>query len=154
MAEYAKVWWHRHAVPNLQRHTLANYASMLDVHIVPRFGEVPLRSLTPDLISQMRADKAAGVRDLRPYDLRHSFISLLIAQGATVVEVARQAGHSPTMALDTYAHLFDELGGGTNATADALIRAARAAKSVPGVSVLCPRPQGPDAPKSQNPLEV
>jgi hypothetical protein len=44
----------------------------------------------------------------RPYDLRHSFVSLLIAQGASVVEVAAQAGHAPTMTLDTYAHLFDE----------------------------------------------
>jgi integrase len=48
----------------------------------------------------------------RQYDLRHSFVSLLIAQGATVVEVARQAGHAPTMTLSTYAHLFDELADG------------------------------------------
>ena len=43
-----------------------------------------------------------------PYDLRHSFVSLLIAEGHNVVEVARQAGHSPNMALDTYAHVFEE----------------------------------------------
>jgi integrase len=53
----------------------------------------------------------AGVAAARPYDLRHSYVSLLIAQGATVVEVARQAGHAPTMTLSTYAHLFDELDG-------------------------------------------
>ena len=47
---------------------------------------------------------AAGVERPRPYDLRHSFVSLLIAEGHNVVEVARQAGHSPKMALDTYAH--------------------------------------------------
>lgn len=56
------------------------------------------------------AAAAAGVPNARPYDLRHGFVSLLIAQGASVVEVARQAGHAPTMTLDTYAHLFDELG--------------------------------------------
>jgi len=39
-----------------------------------------------------------------PYDLRHC--SLLIAEGASVVEVARQAGHSPTMTLDTSAHVM------------------------------------------------
>jgi integrase len=54
------VWWNRYAVPNLQRHTLLNYASVLDVHIVPRLGEVALRSVTPDLISQMRAEMTAG----------------------------------------------------------------------------------------------
>src|SRR6266511_3809762 len=47
----------------------------------------------------------------RPYHLRHSFVSLLLLEGATVVEVARQAGHSPTMTLSTYAHLFEELEG-------------------------------------------
>jgi hypothetical protein len=40
-------------------------------------------------------------------DLRHSFVSVLIQEGRSVVEVARQAGHSPKMALDTYAHVFD-----------------------------------------------
>ena len=49
--------------------------------------------------------------DTRPYDLRHSFLSLLLLEGATVVEVARQAGHSPTMTLSTYAHHFEELEG-------------------------------------------
>ena len=31
---------------------------------------------------------------MRPYDLRHSFVSLLIAEGHNVVDVARQAGVS------------------------------------------------------------
>lgn len=41
------------------------------------------------------AAATAGVPDARPYDLRHSFVSLLIAEGHNIVEVARQAGHSP-----------------------------------------------------------
>jgi integrase len=53
------------------------------------------------------ATAAAGLAGSRPYDLRHSFVSLLIAEGHNVVEVARQAGHSPKMALDTYAHVFE-----------------------------------------------
>jgi hypothetical protein len=32
---------------------------MLDVHIVPRLGRMPLRSLTSELISEMRAAMAA-----------------------------------------------------------------------------------------------
>jgi integrase len=77
---------------------------------------------------------AAGVPTARPYDLRHSFVSLLIAQGATVVEVARQAGHAPTMTLDTYAHLFDELADAPKTPAEELIRSARAQESVRALS--------------------
>jgi hypothetical protein len=51
LGEFAQLWWHRHAQPNLQRHTLEHYASMLDVHIIPSLGNVRLRSLTPELIS-------------------------------------------------------------------------------------------------------
>lgn len=48
----------------------------------------------------------AGI-DAVPYDLRHTFVSALIREGKSVVEVARQAGHDPVMTLRTYAHLFD-----------------------------------------------
>ena len=44
----------------------------------------------------------------RPYDLRHAFVSLLIHEGLSVVEVASQAGHSPEMTLNTYAHVIAE----------------------------------------------
>ena len=44
---------------------------------------------------------------MRPYDLRHAYVSLMIQAGHTVVEVARWAGHSPAVCLGTYAHLFD-----------------------------------------------
>jgi integrase len=95
----------------------------------------------------------AGVPAARPYDLRHGFVSLLIAQGATVVEVARQAGHAPTMTLSTYAHLFDELDGADHPPADEQIRAARLAIVSPEVSVLCPRPgRAPAAGKEKPPI--
>ena len=54
------------------------------------------------------AAKAAGSSEPRPYDLRHSFVSLLIQEGVSIVEVARQAGHSPEECLRTYAHTFEE----------------------------------------------
>lgn len=48
---------------------------------------------------------AAGLpRELRPYDLRHLFASLLIKSGSNVVEVAGQLGHSASTCLGTYAH--------------------------------------------------
>jgi hypothetical protein len=44
---------------------------------------------------------------MRPYDLRHAYVSLLVQPGHTVVELAKWAGHSPQVSLGTYAHLFD-----------------------------------------------
>jgi len=79
--------------------------------------------------------KRIGLEQARPYDLRHSFCSLLIHEGATVVEIARQLGHSPTMTLNTYGHVFDELQGTERLSAEEQIRQARAKH----VSVLCPR---------------
>jgi len=42
------------------------------------------------------------------HDLRHSFVSLLLAAGHQPVWVARQAGYSLGVLLRTYAHLIDE----------------------------------------------
>ena len=70
----------------------------------------------------------------RPYDLRHAFCSLLIAEGLSVVEIAQQAGHSPAMMLATYAHVIEELAGTQKRPAEAVIRDARDKL----VSEMCP----------------
>ena len=75
-----------------------------------------------------------GAPGMRPYDLRHAFCSLLIAEGLSVVEVARQAGHAPTMTLGTYAHVMADLDGSDRVSAEDAIRAAREAE----VSGKCP----------------
>jgi integrase len=82
-----------------------------------------------------RACKVVGLTGVRPYDLRHGFVSLLIQEGRHVVDVARQAGHSPTMTLDVYGHVFDEFDSADRVPAEGQIRRAR------DVSVSCP----PDA---------
>ena len=69
---------------------------------------------------------SAGLPLTRPYDLRHSFVSLLIAEGRSVVEVAAQLGHAPTMTLDTYGHVLAELAGQPRRPAADLIAEARA----------------------------
>ena len=73
------------------------------------------------------APVAAGVQldGSRPYDLRHAFCSLLIAEGLSLVEIAQQAGHSPAMTLATYAHVIEELAGTERRPAEAVIRDAR-----------------------------
>ena len=51
-------------IPSLSRHTQLNYASMLDVHVIPAIGQVPLSKVTAETIWQLRADMAkAGVGD-------------------------------------------------------------------------------------------
>lgn len=48
--------------------------------------------------------------DLRFHDLRHTYIALLIAQGAHPRSVMERAGHSSiTVTLGTYGHLFPGL---------------------------------------------
>jgi integrase len=76
---------------------------------------------------------ATSFQGARPYDLRHSFVSLLISEGRSVVDVARQAGHSPTMTLDVYAHVFDEFDIAERVSAEDQIEQARR-----DVSGLCP----------------
>jgi hypothetical protein len=62
LAEFSKLWWARHAAPNLARHTQESYASALDVHIVPRLGDTRLQGITTGMVSDLRADLAAAGR--------------------------------------------------------------------------------------------
>ncbi|MHB1507971.1 MAG: tyrosine-type recombinase/integrase [Acidimicrobiales bacterium] len=57
------------------------------------------------------AVRSAGVPpDLRFHDLRHTYIALLIAQGAHPRSVMERAGHSSiTVTMGTYGHLFPGL---------------------------------------------
>jgi hypothetical protein len=74
------------------------------------------------------AAAAAGVGAPRPYDLRHSFASLLIHEGRhSVVDIAAQLGHDATMTLSTYAHVVAELRDAPKVGADEQIRSARRA---------------------------
>lgn len=55
-----------------------------------------------------RVRGAAGVSEkVRFHDLRHTFASILIGNGASPVELAEQLGDSVQVALTTYAGLFD-----------------------------------------------
>jgi hypothetical protein len=48
---------------------------------------------------------------LRIHDLRHTYVSLMIAAGANPKEVSTWAGHSSvSFTLDRYGHLYDEHG--------------------------------------------
>ena len=54
-----------------------------------------------------KALKAAGIPQIRFHDLRHTYASLLLAQGENIKYVQNQLGHSsPTVTLNVYAHLM------------------------------------------------
>ena len=92
-----------------------------DALVLPPTGE-PTADAHPDAVTWTKTDwqtwrtsrwdracKLAAVPTTpRPYDLRHSFASLLLAEGRSVHYVARRLGHSPTLTLSTYGHLFAE----------------------------------------------
>ena len=75
----------------------------------------------------------AGVPYQRPYDLRHSFASLLLHEGRSVIYVARQLGHGAQLTLRTYGHVIDELDVAPRISAEDAIRLARES-----VSEKCP----------------
>jgi hypothetical protein len=87
--------------------------------------------LDRECLSQLEAQvftpaaKAVGIEKPRPYDLRHSFASLLFAEGTNPAEIAEQMGHSLQTLLNTYTHVIEELRGQPRRSAEALIREAR-----------------------------
>jgi integrase len=62
----------------------------------------------------------------RVYDLRHSYVSLLLAEGRTIHYVAAQAGHDPQLTLSTYGQLLAEYADAGTINAEAEIARARA----------------------------
>jgi integrase len=75
------------------------------------------------------AREAAGIGELRPYDLRHTFASLLLAEGRAIHYVAEQLGHGAEQVLRTYGHVIADYRNLQIIDADAEIRAARCAGS-------------------------
>jgi integrase len=72
-----------------------------------------------------RALADSGLPYQRPYDLRHSFASLLLHKGRSVIYVARQLGHGAELTMRTYGHVTDELEDAPHVSAEGAILAAR-----------------------------
>lgn len=72
------------------------------------------------------ARAVAEIGALRPYDLRHTFASLLLAEGRSLHYVAEQIGDAAGQVDVTYGHPIDEYERRGRIDAEAEIRAARA----------------------------
>ena len=60
--EFAREWWKRYASTELARKTQERYASIWDLHVLPRLGGLQLRQLTPGLVAEFQSElRAAGV---------------------------------------------------------------------------------------------
>jgi site-specific recombinase XerD len=75
---------------------------------------------------------AAGLpADVRPRDLRGSFVSLLVHEGRNIIEVGRQVGHSAVVCQRDYAQVFDDHDPTQRLNAIEIIAAAREAAARP-----------------------
>ena len=54
-----------------------------------------------------KAQKDAGLADVRIHDLRHTFASLLVSGGASLEMIGKLLGHSQMQTTQRYAHLMD-----------------------------------------------
>jgi integrase len=99
---------------------------------------------------------AAGLTQGRPYDLRHSFASLLLHEGRDVIYVARQLGHGAELTLRTYGHVIEELEDSPQLPAEEAIRRARAGVREAGMYPFCtsgPNGDGGAGPESRRAIE-
>jgi alginate O-acetyltransferase complex protein AlgJ len=76
-----------------------------------------------------QAAKPAGRGRMKPHFLCHTFASILIGEGRSATEVARQTGLPREEVIAQYAHLFEEASVRRPLPADTQIREARAALS-------------------------
>ncbi|WP_321490256.1 tyrosine-type recombinase/integrase [uncultured Hyphomonas sp.] len=56
----------------------------------------------------MSVIKAAGIKDARVHDLRHTFASIAVSQGQSLPVVGALLGHTQPQTTARYAHLFDD----------------------------------------------
>jgi integrase len=87
------------------------------------WNEISYRNWRRKIFAEAVTD--AKLPPMRPYDLRHSFASLLIAEGRSILELAEQLGHAPTMTLNVYGHVIAELSGREKRPGADLIAEAR-----------------------------
>jgi integrase len=74
--------------------------------------------------AEARREKV-GRPDMTPYNLRHSFASLLAHEGRSAVYIAQQLGDGPDLSIRVYQHVISEFEGAPRLSAEDAIRQAR-----------------------------
>jgi integrase len=67
------------------------------------------KPITPDVMSKVwsRQTAKAGMARIHFHALRHTHVSMLLAEGIDIVQVSKRLGHaSPAITLNVYSHLF------------------------------------------------
>lgn len=89
-----------------------NYSNMMDRHYLPtlrKAGIIPEveKGKEEGAKGRRKAGKREKAGSIRFHDLRHSYASVMIAQGENLKYIQTQLGHSsPTVTLNVYAHLM------------------------------------------------
>jgi len=85
-------------------------------------------------------DRPARYEGADPYALRGSFVSLLVWEGRTMLEVAAQAGHGVDVCEMYYARIFEGYDPARRTSAEAAILAARQTEGRPMDAIRGGRP--------------
>jgi len=88
----------------------------------PACEEVGIGTITTTKVNGKTKRSYVGAT---PYDLRHSFASLMFHEQRNPLEIADMMGHSPQVLFSTYAHVIAELRGAAPISAEEQIKAAR-----------------------------
>lgn len=72
-----------------------------------------------------RIRKRAGLLDVRIHDLRHSFASFAVSQGASLFQVGKTLGHKRAASTEIYAHLHDHVARDVVENVEATLRRVR-----------------------------
>jgi integrase len=111
------------------RHVPLSDGAVALLHSMKRFSGCPWAFPNPKTLkpyvsffcSWNTARKAAGLKDVRIHDLRHSFASFLVNSGRTLYEVQHLLGHTQIKTTQRYSHLTqDTLLDASNAVTRAL----------------------------------
>lgn len=71
-------------------------------------GKSPDHPLTDIKRTWQSLCKKASIKGARIHDLRHSFASILVSQGASLPLIGAMLGHTQVQTTQRYAHLYDE----------------------------------------------
>ncbi len=82
-----------------------------DALVFPNYNDEPWTEAAYQSWRRRAFRRATAAADTKatPYTLRHSFASLLLHEGRSVIYVARQLGHDARLTLTRYGHVIDEL---------------------------------------------